>query len=246
MGGTKYQKLVESQSKLPHNDRCIDCGSKDPKWASTRYGTFFCLECAAIHRSLGVYLDFVKSVRLDDWDKNSFLPIEHGGNLKFQEYLNINGLSHLKNEDRYRNLKVIEYTKILSKKIFDETGVELRSSEKKETIGKVKHRRDDSSSDCPKVREYEQEKSTDSKIYNSSTLSNSLSSLRSIIGDNVKVIAEKTVEYGSKIGSTVKYHAKNILDKSSETLTGLKKEKGSPVEMKKPGPKKMTKSCDWS
>ena len=50
------------------NDKCADCGSKKPKWASINLGIMLCIECSGIHRSLGVHISKVRSVTLDDWD----------------------------------------------------------------------------------------------------------------------------------------------------------------------------------
>lgn len=50
------------------NDKCADCSSKKPKWASINLGIMLCIECSGIHRSLGVHISKVRSVTLDDWD----------------------------------------------------------------------------------------------------------------------------------------------------------------------------------
>jgi hypothetical protein len=35
---------------LPGNQKCADCGMKNPQWASVSFGTVFCLECSGVHR----------------------------------------------------------------------------------------------------------------------------------------------------------------------------------------------------
>jgi hypothetical protein len=44
-------KLMRS---IPGNDRCMDCESHHPDWASVSYGALICMNCSARHRSLGV------------------------------------------------------------------------------------------------------------------------------------------------------------------------------------------------
>lgn len=50
---------------MPGNDICADCGAQQPKWASINLGITLCIECAGIHRSLGVHLSKVRSLTLD-------------------------------------------------------------------------------------------------------------------------------------------------------------------------------------
>lgn len=63
------------------NRVCADCGSPDPKWASTNIGVFICLKCCGVHRSLGTHISKVLSVTLDEWSDDEIdSMIEVGGN----------------------------------------------------------------------------------------------------------------------------------------------------------------------
>lgn len=49
----------------PDNAVCADCGSPKPDWCSINLGALLCIECAAVHRSLGTHISKIRSIRLD-------------------------------------------------------------------------------------------------------------------------------------------------------------------------------------
>lgn len=64
---------VESKNSSPEtvkeilvaNPYCADCGMQSPDWASLNLGVLICMECSGVHRSLGVHVSKVRSLRLD-------------------------------------------------------------------------------------------------------------------------------------------------------------------------------------
>jgi hypothetical protein len=52
-----------------------------PEWASINLGTFICIECSGIHRSLGVHISKVRSLTLDKWEKDQVDFMRKMGNV---------------------------------------------------------------------------------------------------------------------------------------------------------------------
>ncbi|KAL2898325.1 putative ADP-ribosylation factor GTPase-activating protein AGD11 [Bienertia sinuspersici] len=76
--------LKKLEQLLSHsgNRHCADCGTPEPKWVSMGVGVFICIKCSGIHRSLGVHITKVLSVKLDEWTDDQVDALaEMGGNI---------------------------------------------------------------------------------------------------------------------------------------------------------------------
>jgi len=77
------RKLLRS---IPGNSRCIDCGNRNPDWASVTYGVLLCTVCSGKHRSYGVSVSRVRSITLDCWSHSQVLAMLEGGNEQLQNF----------------------------------------------------------------------------------------------------------------------------------------------------------------
>lgn len=85
MSSDKNQKILRELLKLEGNDCCADCGKTAPTWASWSLGIFLCMECAGLHRELGVHISRVKSISLDSWTDEQVMSMRQFGNKKSNE-----------------------------------------------------------------------------------------------------------------------------------------------------------------
>eukprot|EP00873_Tetraselmis_striata_P010520 jgi/Tetstr1/430784/TSEL_020569.t1 len=73
----------------PENRVCADCSggsSSRPTWASINTGVFICMQCAGIHRGLGVHISKVRSCTLDTWLPEQVAFLSNTGNTIANSY----------------------------------------------------------------------------------------------------------------------------------------------------------------
>ena len=80
-------KILSEIIGLPGNGYCVDCGARNPDWASIGFGTLVCLDCAGRHRGWGVHVTLVRSLNLDTWTSLQLNYLLCGGNDLFVEYI---------------------------------------------------------------------------------------------------------------------------------------------------------------
>lgn len=78
------------------NDHCNDCGANLPDWASISFGVLLCLDCSGYHRSFGVHITSVRSLKLDQWSTfdREISILRAGGNASFQKYVESLGMTY--------------------------------------------------------------------------------------------------------------------------------------------------------
>ncbi|ORX52358.1 Arf GTPase activating protein [Hesseltinella vesiculosa] len=91
----RHERILNDLLKIPGNEYCADCRSRNPRWASHSLGVFLCVRCAGFHRKMGTHISRIKSISMDKWTPEQIESMKNaGGNIKVNNTVNPNPSKH--------------------------------------------------------------------------------------------------------------------------------------------------------
>ncbi|KZV75658.1 ArfGap-domain-containing protein [Peniophora sp. CONT] len=94
LAAERNAKALHELSMQPGNDRCADCKTRNPRWASHNLGIFICVHCASVHRKIGTHVTKIKSLTLDSWSNEQVDNMRNMGNTKANALYNPDEVRH--------------------------------------------------------------------------------------------------------------------------------------------------------
>jgi hypothetical protein len=105
----QIKKQLEKLSNIEENKKCFDCQNEPARWTSLNNGIFLCNECSEEHKNFGLGTNIIKSISLDQWNKNQLNIMKIGGNKRLKTFLEENDVPKSINKRKLYHSKLMVY-----------------------------------------------------------------------------------------------------------------------------------------
>ena len=103
------KKQLEQLSNEEENKKCFDCGGQPARWISLNNGIYLCNSCSEDHKKFEHGLSVIKSITLDQWNKNQLNIMKKGGNKNLKIFLEENNIDINIDKNILYNSKLMVY-----------------------------------------------------------------------------------------------------------------------------------------
>ena len=110
----EIKKQLEKLANEEENKKCFDCEAEPARWTSLNNGIYLCHECSEEHKNFESGINIIKSITLEQWNKNQLNLMKIGGNKRLKKFLEDNNVP--KNIDKktlYNSKLMLYYRKLL-------------------------------------------------------------------------------------------------------------------------------------
>ena len=105
----EIKKQLEKLSNEEENKKCFDCENQPARWTSVNNGIYLCHECSEEHKNIESGLSIIKSINLEQWNKNQLKIMKVGGNKKLKTFLEQNNIPQNIDKKTLYNSKIMVY-----------------------------------------------------------------------------------------------------------------------------------------
>ena len=124
--------------KKKGNETCADCNEKNPLWCSINNGVLICPKCTRKHRKFGEKISKIKSLEVDEWDKDELMILQKGGNERFNNLIQEYKIPLIKENQEYKYYtKIADYYRKILKEEIKGNYINLNKPSLKEGIQKI-------------------------------------------------------------------------------------------------------------